>query len=276
MTVLLQNTKNVKKGTTESERQAYWTDINDIIEVEGPEVDQHSKQKRFQSYIKSLRKDSTGVSPLKDNDLLFNSPKDKAHEDPNIPVLDPDGDPYPNMHQNTVADEGVGKLLQKSNPGKASGPDMLPARFLKECSEELSPILTTIFNKSLQTGTVPGEWKKANVSAVFKKGQRYDPPPPPPPSYCLVSLTCLLSKILELVIVSNVLQHLDYHKILSDCQYSFRARRSCETQLVTLCHDLTSSLDKGIQTDMLVLDFSKAFNRVPHQLILQKRHHFRV
>ena len=74
------------------------------------------------------------------------------------------------MQQITEADEGVRKLLQKSNPGKASGPDMLLARFLKECSEELSPILTTIFNKSLQTGTVPDEWKKKQcVSSIQER-----------------------------------------------------------------------------------------------------------
>ena len=143
------------------------------------------------------------------------------------------------------------KLLQKSNLRKASGPDIVPARLLKESSEELSPILTCIFNKSLQTGIVPDDWKTANVSAIFKKGQRYDPV-----NYRPVSLTCLCCKILEHVIVSNVLKHLDCYKILTYCQHGFRARRSCETQLVTLCHDLSSSLDKGIQTEMLVLDFS--------------------
>ena len=109
------------------------------------------------------------------------------------------------------------------------------------------------------------------MSTVFKKGQRYDPA-----NYGPVSLTCLCCKILEHVIVSDVLKHLDHHKILSDCQHGFCARRSCDTQLVTLCHDLTSSLDKGIQIDMLVLDFSKAFDRVPHQRLLQNLQHFRV
>ena len=231
--------KECKKALQKSERQDYWTYINDIKD----KADILNRQ--YQSVF--------------------------THEDPNIPVPDPDGDPYPDMQQITVTDEGVRKLLQKSNPRKASGPDMVPARFLKECSEELSPILTIIFNKSLQTGTVPDEWKKANVSAVFKKGQRYDPA-----NYRPVSLTCLCCKILEHVIVSNVLKHLDHHKILSDCQHGFRARRSCETQLVTLCHDLTSSLDKGTQTDMLVLDFSKAFDRVPHQRLLRKLQHFGV
>ena len=248
--------KECKKALQKHERQAYWTYINDIIEAEDPE-------KIFWNYIKSLRKDSTGVSPLKDNGRLFNSPKDKAnilnrqyqlvftHEDPDIPVSDPDGDPSPDMEQITVTDVGVRKLLQKCNPRRASGPNMVPARLLKGCSEELSPILTIIFNKSLQTGTVPDDWKTANVSAIFKKGQRYDPA-----NYRPVSLMCLCCKILEHVIVSNVLKHLDCYKILTGCQHGFCTRRSCETQLVTLCRDLSSSLDKGIQTDMLVLDFS--------------------
>ena len=76
------------------------------------------------------------------------------------------------MHQFTVSEEGVRKLLQKSNPRKDSGPDMIPARLLEECAEDLAPMLAIIiFNKSLQTGTVPEDWKTANVSAVFKKGQ---------------------------------------------------------------------------------------------------------
>ena len=148
---------------------------------------------------------------------------------------------------------------------------MIPARLLKECAEELAPILAIIYNKSIQTGIVPDDWKKANVSAVFKKGQRYDPA-----NYRPVSLTCLCCKTLEHIIVSSVMKHVDSHKILTDCQHGFRARRSCETQLVTLTHDLASSLDSGIQTDMVVLDFSKAFDRVPHQRLMRKLHHYGI
>ena len=223
------------------------------------------------NYIKSLWKDSTGIAPLKDNGRLFNASKDKAdilnrqyqsvftQEDPDTQVPDPDGKPYPDMNNIYVSEDGVRKLLQKSNPRKATGPDMIPARLLKECAEELAPILAIIYNKSIQTGKVPDDWKKANVSAVFKKGQRYDPA-----NYRPVSLTCLCCKILEHIIVSSVMKHVDTQSILTDCQHGFRARRSCESQLVTLTHDLASSLDNGKQTDMVVLDFSKAFDRVPH------------
>ena len=95
-------------------------------------------------------------------------------------------------------------------------PDMIPARILRECSDELAPILTIVFNRTLQTGCVPEDWKQANVSAVFKKGQRYDPA-----NYRPVSLTCLCCKMLEHIITSSIMKHVDHHHILSDCQHGF-------------------------------------------------------
>ena len=143
------------------------------------------------------------------------------------------------------------------------------ARLLKECSEELAPILTIIFNRTIQTGTVPDDWKRANVSAVYKKGQRYDPA-----NYRPVSLTCLCCKMLEHIIVSSIMKHVDKHQILTDCQHGFRAKRSCETQLITLIDDLASTLDRGVQTDMVILDFS--FDRFPHKRLLRKIHHYGI
>ena len=179
--------KECKKAVQKTERQSYWTYINNIIETGDPDNDHTPpKQKRFWNYIKSLRKDSTGIAPLKDNGRLFNTSKDKADilnrqyqsvftkEDQDTQVPDPEGKLYPDMNNIHISEEGVRKLLQKSNPRKATRPDMIPARLLKECSEEQAPILAIIYNKSLQTGNVPDDWKKANVSAVFKKGQRYD------------------------------------------------------------------------------------------------------
>ena len=74
----------------------------------------------------------------------------------------------------TVDPKGVAKLLDGLNVHKASGPDGLNARVLKECSDEISPILARIYNESLALGDVPDEWRQANVSPVFKKGEKYD------------------------------------------------------------------------------------------------------
>ena len=170
------------------------------------------------------------------------------------------------MEEFFILEEGLKKWLRKSNPSKASGPDMIPARLLKECADELAPTLAIICNKSLQAGTVPSDWKQAYVSTIFKKGQKYDPA-----NYRPVALTCLCCKLMEHVVFSNIMKHVDQYQILIDCQHGFRASRSCETQLVTLVNELASSLDKDIQTDMIILDFSKAFDRVPHQRLLKKR-----
>ena len=179
--------RECKRILQKSERQSYWSYVNNKIEVGDQDSACQPKQKRFWSYIKSLRKDSSGIAPLKDNGRLFNSPTDKANilnhqyhsvftrEDPSSATPDPDGTPLPDMDNITVTEQGVKKLLQKSNPQKATGPDMIPAQILREYSEELAPILTIVFNRTLQTGCVPEDWKQANVSAVFKKGQRYDP-----------------------------------------------------------------------------------------------------
>ena len=70
-----------------------------------------------------------------------------------IPV--PDGNPFPSMKNIQVTNEGITKLLQKLNLGKASGPDLLPARILKKLAAELSPYLSAIFHRSFDTGTVP-------------------------------------------------------------------------------------------------------------------------
>ena len=71
--------KECKRHLQKSERQSYWSYVNNIIEIGDQDSVQPSKQKRFWSYIKSLRKDSSGIAPLKDNGRLFTSPIDKTN-----------------------------------------------------------------------------------------------------------------------------------------------------------------------------------------------------
>ena len=138
-------------------------------------------------------------------------------------------------------------------------------------AEEISPILTTLFQRTIDLGELPEDWKSANVSPIFKKGDRFKAS-----NYRPVSLTSLCCKLQEYINTSNVLSHLEQHKILTDCQHGFRARRSCETQLLTLVHELAETVDTGGQMDLVILDFSKAFDRVPHQRILEELNHFEI
>ena len=200
--------KETKARLQKTKRQSYWKFIDNIIEVGDPDQEEQPKQIMFWPYIKSLRKDSSGIAPLKENRTLHANPKDKAdilnrqyestwtkEDKSNIPT--PDGTPFPSMPEIKVTCDGVWKLLQKLNPGKACGLDLLPARVLKELASEISPLLTTIFQKSLDTG-----YSKINVTAIFKKGEKFKAS-----NYRSVSLTSICCKIQEHVITSNVLNH---------------------------------------------------------------------
>ena len=82
---------------------------------------------------------------------------------------------YPDAPEITVHPNGVRKLLKKLKPHKASCPDDISPRILKEMAETLTPVLTLIFKASLNQGKVPDDWKEVNVSPIFKKGDTSQP-----------------------------------------------------------------------------------------------------
>ena len=140
-----------------------------------------------------------------------------------------------------VSTEGVIKLLKGLNPSKALGPDELHPRVLKELANELGPVVAHLFQQSLATGEIPKEWLLANICPLFKKGDRalacyYHP----------VSLTCVPCKLLEHIVCSNIMVHLDEYQLLSGRQHAFRKRHSCETQLTTVINGFETGSMAGI------------------------------
>ena len=85
-----------------------------------------------------------------------------------------------------------------------------------------------------------------------------------------VSLTCIPCKLLEHIVCSNIMAHLDEHELLSDRPHAFRKWHSCETQLTTVINDWAKILDKKGQVDTFILDFKKAFDTPPHELLKSK------
>ena len=168
-----------------------------------------------------------------------------------------DGPKYPSIPLLHVKNTSVQKLLSNINPSKASGPDEIAGRLLKELASELSPFLTHLFNKSLSSGEVPSVWQEQWVNPIFKKGSKCDAWNNRP-----VSLTCIMAKIMEHIICSHVRDHLDSHSILSPFQHGFRNKYSCKTQLLLTVHDIASIHDNNIQVDIRILDFLKAFDVV--------------
>ena len=160
---------------------------------------------------------------------------------------------------------GIAKLLKGLDPRKASGPDQISCRLLGALADELAPVFTVLYSTSYDTGKLPDVWKSAWITPIFKKGTKCEAV-----NYRPVSLTCVACKLMEHIICSQIRTHLDRHKVLFPNQHGFRKKLSCESQLLATTHDFLKRLDKKEQVDLAILDFSKAFDVVPHQRLLRK------
>ena len=240
------------------------------------------KPKVFWSYVKLMKTENLGIPALRTQTKLCTSDVDKAqalneqfqsvfnprptHE---IPVKP--NSPFPSIPDLIVHPDGIAKQLNKLNPSKACGPDELSPRLLKLVAEELAPALAFLYQQSINTGQVPEDWRKAIVTPIYKKGPKSDPV-----NYRPISLTCLCCKILEHVVLSHMAKHLNQHHILLDSQHGFRERLSTVTQLITSVNDWASTLEHRGQTDVILLDFSKAFDKVSHQHLSAKLHYYGI
>lgn len=148
---------------------------------------------------------------------------------------------------------------------KAGGPDQISSWFLKTTADEIAPFLQKLSMTSLQSGTIPQDWKKANIHAIFKKGDKSTAS-----NYRPISLTSIICKLMEHILFRHIMVHFQEHNILSNIQHGFRKGHSCDSQLITVVEDLAKNLDNGCQTDVILLDFAKAFDRVAHQRLLLK------
>ena len=157
------------------------------------------------------------------------------------------------------------KLLSNLNPDKAAGPDSIKPVVLKKLKTEIAPVIYLLFEETLQTGHLLAGLKKAQVCLLIKNGHKTEPS-----NYRPISFTCILCKVMEHIIASNLSKHLNKHNILYELQHGFREKRSCETQLIQLVEDLGRQLSLGKQTDLILLDFSKALDKLNHLKLLYK------
>ena len=148
---------------------------------------------------------------------------------------------------------------------------MVPTYFeLGSWRNNIASYLIIILQKILDTGREPKHWRSANVTAIFKKGEKYQPS-----NYWPVSLSsiCCRSKNTSLPAISwNILTSTTSWQTAN----TGSVQEEAETQLLTLSHELVSGLDKSQQHDIIVLDFSKPFDRVPHERLLPKLDHYDV
>ena len=109
------------------------------------------------------------------------------------------------------------------------------------------------------------EWKLANITPLFKKGDKSNPG-----NYRPISLTSVVCKLMESILRDKIVEFLEKNNIIRDSQHGFRNRRSCLTNLLDFLHDIYEMYEEGRAVDIIYLDFQKAFDKVPHRKLLNK------
>ena len=294
----------IKHLTRKHTKQAYQKYLEDILNVNqdptnSTKASNKPNTKKLYTLLKHSKQDSVGVAPLKKDNICHQDDVKKAtilneqfqsvfsQKSPlslkslckmNLQNLSDkgqitpmDSQAYRKMPDINISKEGIEKLLINLNPHKAAGPDQIRPIILKNTAAEISPILQKIFQKSVTTGELPSIWKNATVTPAFKKGDKSNAA-----NYRPISLTCILCKTLEHVIASSITKHFTQLGIFYDLQHGFRGKRSCETQLIMLVEELHKSVQAKKQVDLILLDFSKAFDKVNHEKLLLKLSQFGI
>ena len=159
----------------------------------------------------------------------------------------------------------IAKIIQKLDPNKAHGHDMISIRMLKICGNSIYKPLQLISRSCIENGKFPYEWKKANVVPVHKKGNKQTLE-----NYRPVSLLPICGKIFERLIYNSLFEFFIANELISSNQSGFKPGDSCINQLLSITHEIFKSFDDGYEVRGAFLDISKAFDKVWHNGLIYK------
>jgi hypothetical protein len=274
----------------EDQLSLLYVDIRDSIAAE-----LHSREERavkvlksnpryFFSYAKRFSKVKSNVGPLKDKDgILHQDPEKMANilqQQYTSVFSNPESSKAekPKMVENDVSieniiftTEDIIRAIDSIDAYAGTSDEDIPARVIKECKQHLCIPIKLIWSRSLHSETVPSILKTQFITPVFKKGNRSDPG-----NYRPISLTSHIIKIFERILRQRLVTFLEGNKILNQSQHGFRKGRSCLTQLLSHYDRILQNLNNNCETDVIYLDYAKAFDKVDHRILLQKLHAYGI
>ncbi len=164
--------------------------------------------------------------------------------------------------QKTSIDK-VEKIINKLNIKKATGADGIPAKVVKQSKSTIVPQLTSLINLTIDTGFFPDRLKQAQVTPIHKKNDQLDKA-----NYRPVSVLPIFSKIYEKVLELQLGDF--FENIFNPYLCAFRRGHGCQTTLLRLLEDWRTALDKNHYIAAVLMDLSKAFDCLPHEILLDK------
>ena len=159
----------------------------------------------------------------------------------------------------------IEKLLKNLKRNKSTGLDGLTPSLLKDSAKSLAQPLTFIINLSLTSGIVPSIWKSAKITPIHKSGATNVPD-----NYRPISILPALSKIMEKVVYTQLIDHLENSNALNSSQFGFRSKRSTKLATTLFVDDIRRNIDSSKLVGAVFIDLTKAFDTVGHSVLLSK------
>ena len=267
--------KKIQESLTKQNREREGKAILKIIE----------NPRYFFSYAKKHAKRKSTVGPLLDenNDLehdpkkmadilqtqyssVFSDPKSTKKKCPHTTHKLSD-----TICDIEITEDKVIKAIDEISVDSACGEDDIPALILKKCKHHLSKPISLIWKDSFQQGFIAKQFKSQIITPVHKKDSKAEPA-----NYRPISLTSHIIKIFERIIRDQLVKFMEDHNLLCRNQHGFMKGRSCLTQLLLHIDIVLNNLLQNKDTDVIYLDFAKAFDKVDHQILLKKLHGYGV
>ncbi|KAL5255606.1 hypothetical protein ACHWQZ_G010992 [Mnemiopsis leidyi] len=237
--------------------------------------------KYFFSYAKRFSKLKSNIGPLRDtkSGILHHDPQTMADilqtqyssvfSDPGNPkkrnTLDKNSEPSETISGIEFTEEDIISAIDEIDPESATSDGDIPAKILKFCKRPLSHALFKLWKCSYEVGKIPQVYKEQFITPVYKKGNKTEPA-----NYRPVSLTSHVIKVFERIIRKNLVDFLEKNNLFSSKQHGFRKGRSCLTQLLQHMDFLFQNFLDNSETDVIYLDYAKAFDKVDHSILLEK------
>ena len=288
---LLQKTR--KKGASKDDLtqlniklQEIQQQISDAIQTESLQKERNiaeqikTNPKAFYKYANSLRKTKTKIGPLRTStttNTSFTSGPQKMAEilsaqyksvfttPKNSPPTLPPRDITSILNNIEIYDNDMSRSLKSISDGSTPGPDGISAFFLKTYADVISPALCLLWRMSLDSGIMPDDINLAYITPIFKGGDKSIPA-----NYRPVALTNHTTKAFEKIIRQEIIHHLATQQLLNPTQHGFTSGKSTLTNLVEYYESILLLLEHHQQVDAIYLDYSKAFDKCDHDIILAK------